>query len=576
MSGGRIENQEMIDSPYNKTLYSTTSINILDFVVSLHKTPSSQAERDRYRKVLEYFADAVYEATEGKIRVGNIYIYTDYRFASKADILWRNSGWPNSFISAYDKLEGQHINMFDVFGETFDITKDDDKEYRKAGYTIAHELGHYAFGLYDEYKVPNNAYWDECKAKRGEDLCQGRPRMNDDPVAPSIMNKQYCAINLEDPYCLMHPFSSKTPKWLNFSIKANSDYGDGFETKENTAQYRVHKKSAWETLTSDPKDDASKYLWSNNAPLRTQFLSLIAPKDEPTIQLPNSNARSKFKIFWMTDKLVYQIVLDKSPSMDYLDNDGTARIVKAKAAAKQLVEAAEIGKTAIGIIAFCSYASVVYPVTDIFDSNTSNYAAILSEYHLNGTYTINIKANNNSNTAYLTNNQGMMSIDLNGNLPSSSPDIHIGENIERMTKFQITIQGVVDDDHGNNFETATTINADNRDYPGKIDIAGDLDFFKIILPGPSGSDIIFRITALSPEMKPVLKVYDSNQKLLREKTYISGSNYIAIIEKTNSNSVFYASVGYSGGNGTGTYYISAGPKIATDNDYRLYLPLLYQ
>ena len=116
LSGSRIYNQEITNNLYDTNLSSTTSISLLDFVISLHKTPSSQAEMDRYRKVLEYFADAVYEATEGKLRVGNIYIYSDYRFASKADILWRNSGWPNSFNSAYDKFEGLHINMFDVFG----------------------------------------------------------------------------------------------------------------------------------------------------------------------------------------------------------------------------------------------------------------------------------------------------------------------------------------------------------------------------------------------------------------------------------------------------------------------------
>ena len=765
----------------------------------------------------------------------------------------------------------------------FDITKDDDKEYRKAGYTLAHELGHYAFGLYDEYSVANNDKWNECKSKRGEEPCQGNPRSDDDPVEPSIMNNQFCAVGLLGK-CLFHPLSSGTPKWLNYSIKANSDFGDDFEINENTAQYRMHKKSAWETLSGDPVNDC-KHLWLNNAPARIQFLSLIAPKNDPSIQLPTTNARSKLNVIWMTDKLVYQIVLDKSPSMDFLDNDGTARIVKAKAAAKQLVEAAEIGKTAIGIVAFCGYASVVYPITDILNLSTKtnlqnaidsiitcnatsiydgaktamdrlllrsatetkvvflltdgesnsdiyfktpeqvisyykqysaplftfgygnagssinvdilnklanetggkfylspttfneiilafndakkfvnseltikttegnlhpcesstrsdlifeytidsslartintmifpaiviendleikvlnpngievntgnkacgtqdgkntictftvdmkqfgmsgvwktvlsskscnkyenikydlgavsektipctlsamnltgpsvqypspilinailskdlpvagaevtgvlefpdgtttqlffrddglppdhtahdgNYAASLSGYKLNGTYTIKAMANNRSNFAYLTYNQGMMSIDLNGNLPSSSPDIPIGEDLERMTKFQITVQGVVEDDHGNNFETATTIIADNKDHFGKIDTEGDLDFFMINLSNPSVSDIIFRLTGLSPEMIPVLKLYDSKQQFIREKAYISGNNYIAIVEQTDNNSVYYVSVGFSGDNGMGTYNFSAGPKITTDNDYRLFFPILH-
>ena len=884
LSGSRIYSQEISSGPYDSSLSSTSSISVLDLVVSLHKTPSSQAERDRYRKVLEYFADAVYEATEGKLRIGNIYIYTDYRFASKADILWRNSGWPNSYISAYDKLEGQHLNMFDEFPGVFDITRDDDKEYRKAGYTLAHELGHYVFGLYDEYKVAKDDNWNECKAKWGEDLCQHIPRSDDKSVAPSIMNNQFCSVALEGYECLLHPLTSKTPKWLNYSIKLNSDFGDDFEIKEQTAQYRLHKKSAWETLTSDPANDDKK-LWLNNSPSRMQFLSLIAPKNEPTIQLPNTNSKSKFNVLWMTDKLVYQIVLDKSPSMDFLDIDGTARIVKAKAAAKQLVEAAEISKTAIGIVAFCNYASVVYPITDIYDSNTKlniqkaidtittcnatsvydgakkamdnlllraptetrvvflltdgasnsdvyfktpeqvisyykqysvplftfgygnagsdinadilnklasetggkfylspttfneivlafndakkfvnseltinttegdlmpcgssgkselvfeytidssltraintvifpnilqqvddlqikalnpngieievsnpscsnyegknticnffidltkygmsgvwktvlssksckkyehikldlgavseknipctlsainltgpsvqypapilisailskdlpiagadvtgvlefpdgttthlffrddglppdhiandgNYAAILTEYKLNGTYKIGVKANNRSKNAYLTYNQAMMSIDLNGNLPSSAPDTPLREDLERMNAFQITMQGVVEDDHGNNFETATTINADNKDHFGKIDTEGDLDFFKIDLSNSSVSDIIFRVTGLSPGMIPVLKLYDGEQQFVRGKTYLSGNNYIAIIEKTNNNSVYFVAVGFSGDNGTGTYNLSAGPKITTDNDYRLFFPIL--
>jgi len=129
----------------------------------------------------------------------------------------------------------------------------------------------------------------------------------------------------------------------------------------------------------------------------------------------------------------------------------------------------------------------------------------------------------------------------------------------------ILVKGVVADDHGNNFSSATQITVDNAGYWGRIDKKGDVDFFKINIPDPLVSEIVFRITDLSPEMLPELKVYDSNEKLLQQKIYEVGNRYILSISiKPDGNNIFYASVNYARDDGTGTYSISAGPRKSSD------------
>jgi hypothetical protein len=192
------------------------------------------------------------------------------------------------------------------------------------------------------------------------------------------------------------------------------------------------------------------------------------------------------------------------------------------------------------------------------------YSAIFTDYSMNGVYKIRVTADNSNNSAYMTYNGLQPSAGEDGTMVPTPPDIPIGEDVERTYTFQITVQGVIPDDHENDFTTATIITADNSDHPGKIEINGDIDFFKVNVSDPFVSEVIFRVTHLSPNMIPVLTVYDNNGMQLGQKVYVIGESYPSISINPNGKSVFYASVKYSGDNGTGTYYISAGTGIASD------------
>jgi hypothetical protein len=106
--------------------------------------------------------------------------------------------------------------MYDIFAGGDSITgKDVDLllDEEGAGYTLAHEWGHYAYGLGDEYKIESS----------------------DVAVVPSIMNDQWSA-------------RGGGTEWLNFSIPFQSDPPGPFQNTRKTDQHRLYEESGWETL----------------------------------------------------------------------------------------------------------------------------------------------------------------------------------------------------------------------------------------------------------------------------------------------------------------------------------------
>jgi hypothetical protein len=376
------------------------STSFFDIVVSMSSIPSgdndptTKDDRTPYEEIFNYFADAVYEATEGAHKIGKVYVYTKGDYFGKTDICWdrENGGHPSADTCGNGK--SGCVNMFDVFEngtcgdydylngvcrkrKNLDFIKDDREG---GGYTLGHEWGHYTYCLSDEYRGHYNV-GDDCSKLTGEEDkkdCEyvqnfpNWPRLEDEPVHPSIMHNQFYAKSDGIACDILRWIGLKCNyKWLNFSI-AWKEGGGNFRNTKKTGQHRIWASSGWETLVRNPKNDGDETEITTR-PTRVldfnYFPELananIAPQNEPTIQLPNSAARSELKVIWMTDKLVYEIVLDKSASMGDLQFDNGQRIINAKKAAKFLVDQAEIGKTAIGVIAFNNSSQEVYPITDI-------------------------------------------------------------------------------------------------------------------------------------------------------------------------------------------------------------------
>ena len=331
------------------------AIRTFDIVISYHGDPQGDddgntqgvdigsADQDKIERIIQFMADGMYESTEGQHKLRNVRIFRNSKKHDTADILWDASGHPQAHLSGVESA-GHHIYMFDLFsssgGAGYDMLADE----IGAGYTLAHEWGHYGLGLQDEYVL----------------------QPTDIAVEPSMMSNQWNARNGDT-------------RWLNFSIAQQATPAGDFEDTGQTAHHRSYGESCWETLARG--NTLLEKLWAllPGRLLRPVYpeLATVAPAAGALPSFPNlpGSARSELNIIWMKDDLTYEIVIDRSGSMSSAN-----KMENAKTAAKLLVDLAEEGKTSIGVIAFNSSPTVIVPITEITDqaSKDSIKAAINS------------------------------------------------------------------------------------------------------------------------------------------------------------------------------------------------------
>lgn len=327
----------------------SSSTAVFDVSISLHNNPQGDddwtqdstspddTDQRKYEAIIKYWADAIYESTNGAHKLGTVRIFRNGKQSKIADVVWNASEWPRANISGYG-VDGKRIMFGDVFpggcgtGCDKDMLADDDG----AGYTLGHEWGHYTYGLYDEYQGSST----------GGSITS--PRSTDTPVSPAIMNSQWNA-------------RGGNYEWLNFSTSNN--IGD----VNKTAQGRAYGASCWDTLIreakNDPKDGDRKAL-----PKRTYYSALNGVQPTATDnwvkkQLPTDQtaARDKLNIIWMGEDIVLQIVIDRSGSMS------GSPIANAQQAANALVDVTQNGKTALGVVSFNDTVTQDQAITAIPD-----------------------------------------------------------------------------------------------------------------------------------------------------------------------------------------------------------------
>jgi len=324
---------------------SASTTGLIDVVISIYTNwagdndgnkqgGAGNAEQDTIEKIVHYFANGVYEMTDGSHKLRNVYIFQDGLSASHADIVWTRIGGPHVPYKGGIGTSGGHVNMFDIFKNgsrnAAGVYSDKDllADQEGAGYTLAHEWGHYFFGVYDEYKIQNT----------------------DVTVNPAIMNSQWNA-------------RGGDYKWLNFSIAYQAANPNGpYVNTRMTAQHRSFAKSCWETIASNTTGD------STNLTLGVRIyypeVGAVAPvgTNTPAINLPSAQATNMLNIMWMSSNVLIQIVIDKSGSMS-----GT--IGAAKTAARMLVDLVKVNNY-VGVIAYSSGATTLVPITKIEGTNT--------------------------------------------------------------------------------------------------------------------------------------------------------------------------------------------------------------
>jgi subtilisin-like proprotein convertase family protein/uncharacterized protein YegL len=319
---------------WSLTMNSATQADI-DVVMSLvanptgdddgnHQGQAGSAQQDVWERIVQYFADGVYESTNAAHKIRNVRIFRSGRAAATADVVWSLSGQPQVFAKNGVGEPGGHIDMYETFtggradGSDLPMLSDE----KGSGYTQAHEWGHYFYGVYDEY------------AKIANDV----------PVQPSIMTSQWSA-------------EGGDLRWLNFSIKNTG--GGLFQDTILNRQHRQHGASAWETLARPTSQDiltAAQLSLGKRIYYPEVAAAAPAANDSPRIDLPGT-ARALLNIIWMSDQDVFEIVIDHSGSMS--DQN---KMEQAKAAAKLLINLLPLGKARVGVIVFDDVVTEIQPV----------------------------------------------------------------------------------------------------------------------------------------------------------------------------------------------------------------------
>ena len=324
---------------------------VFDVVISLYNDPSGDddpnndtgaEEQTNYEEIIRFWSDAVYEQSNGALRLGKVRIFRNGIYGALADVVWNAAEGPRANPSGFG-VSGRHIIFGDVFtggcGPGCDINFLNNTRHEDAGYTLGHEFGHYVLALYDEYRgnvaTSPYIYW---------------PLSGDTPVQDSIMNSQWNATTAG---------GGNDFRWLNHSTSNNY--------QANTAQGRVYGASGWEVMVrevgDDPKDGDRSTL-----PQRVRYTTLMG--QEPTaadnwmvLELPGeqNDARDELEIIWMQDDIEMQIVIDRSGSMS---GDPFAN---AQQAAKTLVDDVEDGHTALGVVSFETNVNQDQPIVPIPD-----------------------------------------------------------------------------------------------------------------------------------------------------------------------------------------------------------------
>jgi len=535
------------------------SVKGIDLSVSLYRSVGVQ-ERDAYEEIFGYFADAVFEMSNGVHKIGTITVYQNGESAATADVLWNNSEWPRAIAAGFDNV-GQQVWMGDIFpfGEDggTDYNALDANNRQGAGYTLAHEWGHYYYGLYDEYRDPKCGFLCSLNIKN--------PRPNDFPVHNSVMNLHWAAV-------------SGNFNWLNFSVVKNIG-GD-------TAQRRVYEASGWETLMRQPSEDP-RSLRQLALPRRGYYpeLASVAPDtgEDSSLELnttPTSVTRGALNITWVEPAITAngpQAAFNYWATVSSVTGSEVTYpqpvLLVASVAASDPIAQATVLAAAVtpegGSVPLLLLDDGTPPDAVADDGFYSGYMP----YPQNGTYTVTATFDNQAGNAFFTQLSAAPSVGPNGETftPTFTP---VGEDFSATAVLTVEVSGVQADDHGDTPETATLTAADNVDVPGRMDRAGDADVFKVV-PSHTGW-LSIRMSNLGLGMEPHIRLLTANGTTVLGDftvTPTAASYFFTWLEAT-AGQPFYVEVTHVDSSATEGYYdVSVGQPLLNEHS-ELYLPMM--
>ena len=523
------------------TAGSGASTKFFDLSISIYRTvPAS--ERAAYERVLEQFADGVYESSNGAHKIRTITLYQAGGNADLVDVRWNATEWPRANISGYGR-SGSQIIFGDVFPFTTQLQALAPAHWCNAGYTLAHEWGHYFYGLYDEYAL----------------------QPGDIEVRNSVMNEQYRACRTPPDF-----------NWANFSIARNNT--------GRTEQHRVYQASGWETLARPPSQDPRNGYRSARLP-RPYYpdLAAVAPgvNQDASLQMPDGRtaARAALRVVWVepptaaaetTASFVAKVQNVKSGDVYYPEPAMLVATLRtgeyiARAGVTASVRAPD-GKTTAIILRDDGAA----PDLKKDDGIYSGYMP----YNQSGAHQVEIAFDNKAGNAVFTQRsyqhaKGPKGETYTGGLPP------VGTGFTAAASTTVMVRNVAADDHGNTPGDATALSFRNVIRTGRIDGAGDHDVF-VVKPGESGR-FMLRLDNFAQEMKPKIRVLaaDGTRVLARYAFTPSANRYFTASLDLTSGSKIYIEVTHRDTNAAqGLYDISVGEPLAGERYVSVYLPAI--
>jgi hypothetical protein len=535
----------------------------IDLTFSLYRT-ITLAERTAFETMIKYASDTIYEMSNRQHKIGKVTFYQNFENRRNAHVEWYACFWPQAHLGGYARPTLEKIKMGDFHPRSKDYNPNvlcadgtnmlTAANLKYAGTTLAHEMGHYYYGLADEYPNPRYA--------------------GDRNVKHSIMSYHYCGISSQ--YCQQwYGLDTNYLLWLNFSDQVN------FTTPNDQSRY--YSSSGWDTLLRHPNFD-SQTTFLNGKPRRSYYPELASVAPQPgkrsTIELPTNvhtpcsvaEACRAISFAWENPNLA-PLTLTDTYLVNMFSPSGTSATYPQPALViAQLSSAYNIARATVSTqVTAPDGTKITLSLRDDgiapdYLANDGRYTGILP-YNQNGSYTINTTFTNDNLQAAIT-YIGMEDVEQNLGNP-------VGEHFSASSSLVLQINGYTGDDHSDVFASATEMFTDNQPKRGQVDRAGDKDLFRLVVIGEG--TYILRLSSFAFNMKPRIRVWDSTEKLLGEATIdpVPGYYYTFRLEGKIGDTLFIEISHTNSQSENGMYEISAGKALPGEEQmFTTFIPLI--
>lgn len=201
------------------------------------------------------------------------------------------------------------------------------------------------------------------------------------------------------------------------------------------------------------------------------------------------------------------------------------------------------------------------------------YTGLITDYPADGNYQITVQLDNNARTGAAT-YEGKATApgkrDPETGLPlfPPPPPQPIITDFVRLARTNVLVNGVRPDDHSNAAADATSLSSTNVAVFGKVDVAGDQDYFRVTLPTTFTGNLTVRVGNLLDGMQPRLRLFGADGTSLITETAFTADNIngyiLATIPATPGSSVVAAVDHVNPAAARGNYTIAAGESLPSE------------